>query len=95
MNINIKKGVAVTLATLLTMIIAGCEGKITQGNDTQVSSIDLQIGEVYTINDGDKLINDSNDTEIEVTHRVSSNTKEVKIISGSATLLRGNYEVVQ
>ena len=80
---------------LYTMIIAlsfiffqGC-GENHNGEIIDGSTIEMVIDTEYTIYTGNTLISTSDDTQIEVLHTLSDGTKTVKLISGSATLIRG------
>ena len=75
----------ITLFALLAFL-AGCEGKITEGK----SVITIQLDEEYEIRSGDVLTM-SEGAEYEVRHVLSTDRKYVTLISGDASLLRGDY----
>ena len=90
------KTVKISLSALLiTLLMLGCEDKDAVISSSDSKKIMLEVGEVYTINKGDRLINEDENTTIEVTHLVSSNIKQVKVISGSAALLRDNFQEIE
>ena len=81
--------VKIILATTLFMFI-GCSGG---GKSTQTSeAIPLAVGEEVVVQEGDKLITNE-DTVINVVHEVDSPIKRVTLVSGTAELLRGDYEI--
>ena len=58
----------------------------------QNNEIEVMIGEEIIVNSGDKLIT-QDDTTIRVVHEVDSTYKRVTLLSGTATLIRGDYVV--
>ena len=75
------------MSVALTMMLAtgGCEGKISQDATSQDDG--MIIGEVYTVYPGDTLINDDGG-QIEIIHTASDNVKRIRLLSGSAHLVR-------
>ena len=74
------------LITAFAILNSGCEGKFEESTTTTAMSVN----EIYTVYPGDELVPDGS-SEIRVIHTLSNDTKEVTLISGSATLLRGDY----
>jgi hypothetical protein len=74
------------IATII-LLLSGCQGEMKEKNN----SISMQTGVAYTIQQGDQVI-DNGDAQVQITHLVEANTKEVTLLSGSATLLYGSYE---
>ncbi len=75
-----------------TMTLLGCSGD-GGGSFAQSQKIELVIGEEITVEAGDKLIADEN-TVINVVHEVDATTKKVTLLSGTATLIKGDYVIV-
>jgi len=75
------------------LILTGCSDSSshTDQNNTQDTITTLFAGESAMVYEGDKLLPESTDTYIRVVHNIDDNTKTVNILSGSATLLRGEY----
>lgn len=72
----------------LVLAISGCGGS---SNDNSKNETEMQVGKLYTVNEGDRIVNEDN-AKIEVIHHVNSNIKQVKIISGSAYLLSSDVK---
>lgn len=51
----------------------------------------LQISEPVMVYDGDSLIDASADAEIDIVHNQATDLREVTLLSGTATLLRGEF----
>jgi hypothetical protein len=78
------------IITLTSMFLfQGC-GESSNGE--VVSKTTMSIGVEYSVTSGDVLTATSDDAQIVVTHTLSDGTKTVKLLSGSATLIKGNYE---
>ncbi|SFV69011.1 hypothetical protein MNB_SM-5-1317 [hydrothermal vent metagenome] len=76
------------IAMTLVLAISGCGGS---SNDNSKNETEMQVGKLYTVNEGDRIVNEDN-AKIEVIHHVNSNIKQVKIISGSAYLLSSDVK---
>lgn len=74
-----------------SIILIGCGGDGNASFDGKSNG--LVVGKAIPVEPGDKLITDKN-TVINVIHEVDSTTKLVTLISGTATLIRGNYDIV-
>lgn len=72
--------------TALVILNSGCNGKFEESGSTTT----MNTNETYTVYPNDELI-PARSSEIRVIHNLSTDTKEVTLISGSATLLRGDY----
>lgn len=72
--------------SLLLMAMSGCGGSDYHGT----SETELNVGDIMEVNQGDELIQTSSDTEIEITHILDDEKRYVKILSGSATLIKNN-----
>lgn len=83
-----------TLTTLSLLLLAGCgesENKTVFGDTATDGVYTLKVGESSQVLEGDTLEPNDANTRIEVEHILDDNTKYVTILSGSATLLRGQY----
>ena len=74
---------------LMTLFFTACEGNF----DEIILEQPLEIGVALEVNQGDKLIQDSADTVIRITHELDNDVKKIELLSGSAHLLRGSYEL--
>lgn len=75
----------------LAMFLIACgDGSRASFEKTQ-TSIELQLNEPVSVYAGDKVQPEDENTTIKVTHEAIANTKTVTLLSGSATLLRGDY----
>jgi hypothetical protein len=83
---NSKSLLALGVSVVSLLTTTGCSDNSSTQSITQSETV-MELNTPYTVNEGDTLINEGN-AKVEVTHLVSSNTKQVKIISGSAKLLR-------
>jgi|FLOH01.1.fsa_nt_gi hypothetical protein len=76
----------ILLVTIFTF--TACSGG--GGSSSVVDATPLVIGEEITVEAGDQLQTDEN-TVINVVHEVDSTTKKVTLLSGTATLIKGDY----
>jgi hypothetical protein len=79
-------------SALLTML-GGCgesSNKTVFGNSSTDEVVVMEIDTPYTVNQGDKIVPDG-PAQIVVDHAIDVDTKTVRILSGSARLLRGTY----
>lgn len=74
------------------MLFVGCSGG-GGGGGSNANETALIIGEEILIEEGDKLLAENN-AEINVVHEVDNTTKKVTLISGTATLIKGDYVLV-
>lgn len=76
------------------MIFTGCSdgGASFDGESltVQPKEVTLVVGEEMTVEVGDKLQTDNN-TVINVIHEIDSPLKKVTLLSGTATLIKGDY----
>jgi predicted component of type VI protein secretion system len=88
------KNINIYLFTLffVSLLFSGCgEGSNkTVFGDSPSSAITMVLNQEYQVTTGDKLIPDSK-CQIVVLHELDNDTKTVKIVSGSAVLLKGDY----
>jgi len=72
------------------LILTGCSDSSshTDQNNTQNTITTLFAGESAMVYEGDKLIPESTGTYIRVVHNIDDNTKSVRILNGSATLIK-------
>jgi len=81
---NIKQFVLILFtAALLTACGSGGSG----GGD----SVKLGAGEKVSLSSGDKIIKDQENTKIEISHKLEAGQKELTVLSGSISLVKGNY----
>lgn len=55
--------------------------------------VEMVIGESVEVHEGDSIVKNSEDTVIEIEHTLEDDKKVVTLISGSATLIKGDYEL--
>jgi len=53
----------------------------------------MVIGETLEVQSGDEIVPEDAQTNIKLTHEYGNPIKKVTLLSGSATLIKGNYEV--
>ena len=87
---KIKK-YSIALCVAIGLIGCGGDAKF----ETQNNARSLTIGETVIVYTGDKVIPENEETVIDVEHTLNDNTKSVTLISGSASLLRGDYAISQ
>jgi len=84
----------------MALFISGCSGgggsgdsSFSEDTDLPVSPVSktIEVGEEIFVGSGDSIVPNSSDTEIVVSHYLND-TKSVKVLSGSVTLLSGNYD---
>jgi len=80
------------VVSLLVLTFSGCGEDSAKFGSAQEQTI-LQQGVAQVVESGDKLIKHNDNTTIEVTHEPDSNIKKVILLNGSATLIKGSYEV--
>ena len=86
-----KKAIFTITVLLSLSLFQGC-GENSNDEVIEGDMITLSVGLTYTVYSGDILTSISDTTKISVLHTLSDGTKTVKLISGRATLLRGDYE---
>jgi len=75
----------------IAILMSGCGGGGGSG-DVEGSTYNISEGTEVFINPGDSVVQDTEDTEIVVSHYLN-NTKSIRVLKGSITLLLGNYDV--
>lgn len=81
---KIKESIIIlSLAALLTACGSGGSG----GED----SVNLGTGEKVSLSSGDKIIKNEENTRVEISHKLEAGQKELTVLSGSITLVKGNY----
>ncbi len=85
---NIHKIYITALVISGLFFLSGCEGKFEESSVSQTLAIGVPT-QVYV---GDKLL-PSEETQIDVTHRLSDDSKWITLRSGTASLLRGDYKL--
>ena len=87
-----KNFIKLTFAfSILLALLGGCG----EGSNKSVFSnetITMSLNTAYEVHEGDKVTPDG-ESKIVVNHVLDINTKTVTLLSGSATLLRGSYEI--
>jgi hypothetical protein len=71
------------------LLFSGCGSSDVTGNSDNTMQV-IQ-GETYTLASGDTIRKNGDDTVIEITHTIETGTKTVDVISGSITVVKGNY----
>jgi hypothetical protein len=88
----------ITFALLVLFTFSGCEDKGAKfaniANSTELQ-VELQVGVAEEVHSGDEIISESEDAVIELSHAFKDDIKTVTLISGSASLIKGNYEFTQ
>lgn len=71
------------------LMFSGCgDGDVTgDSNNTEV----VQAGDTYTLSSGDTIRQNDDNTTINITHTIETGVKIVEVLSGSITIVKGNY----
>ena len=86
------KSIIIMASVIAALTFFGCsgnDGALFEGDSKTVS---LNIGEEMLVSEGDKL-QAGEDTVINVIHEVDNPIKKVTLLSGTAELIRGDYEI--
>ena len=75
----------------IALLISGCGGGDSSFKDGQTSKT-INKGEEVFVGSGDSITPDNSDTEVVVSHYLND-TKSVRVLKGSVTLISGNYDV--
>lgn len=78
-----------TSALALVVLLSACGGDFDE--EPSSTRLFLQPGDQVEVYRGDELTNPSEDSRIEVRHEQQGDRKFVKILAGTAELVRGNY----
>ena len=73
----------------IALFISGCGNGDSSFSDGVVTST-IEVGSEIFVGSGDSIVADTQDTEIVVSHYLND-TKSVKVLKGSLTLVSGNY----
>lgn len=77
-----------TLAMIfLIALLCSCGSGSSGGED----SVKVGAGEKVSLSSGDKIIKDQENTKIEISHKLEAGQKELTVLSGSISLVKGNY----
>jgi hypothetical protein len=71
------------------LLFSGCGSSDVTG-DTD-STTQVTTGQTYVLSSGDTIRENEPDTEIQITHTIETGVKTVEVISGSITVVKGNY----
>lgn len=77
----------------IAMSFIACSDQSSGSFEKTQASIELQADEPVAVYTGDTLVKNEEDTTIKIRHEATQNTKTVTLLTGSATLLRGDYEL--
>jgi len=81
------------IAIPVILFITACGGGGSGEESSNNESIILEQNSSIVVRSGDSLNPLTEDTLIEVTHTINDETKEVKILQGSAEFIKGNSEI--
>ncbi|MDD2698090.1 MAG: hypothetical protein PHF17_04715 [Arcobacteraceae bacterium] len=84
----IKKIIQLALF-LSALMFSGCgSGDVTgDSNNTQI----VRAGDIYSLTTGDTIKQNDDNTTISITHTIETGTKIVEVLTGSITIVKGNY----
>lgn len=71
------------------LLFSGCGSSDVTG-DTE-STTQVSAGGTYVLSSGDTIRKNDDGTEIQITHTLETGTKTVEVLSGSITIVKGNY----
>ena len=80
------------LSIILTLLLSACGSGSSASFEQVNETIQLEIGVAQEVSTGDKLIEEEDNTTIKVVHELNNDIKSVTLLTGSAKLIRGNYE---
>lgn len=85
----------IVLATTIFFIGCGDGGASFDGETPKVQNEEspLVIGEEIAVQSGDTIVPKDDSTEIRINHVLGDTIKHVTLLSGSATLIKGSYEI--
>ncbi len=71
------------------LFFSGCGSSDVTGNsdNTQI----VTAGDIYTLSSGDTIRENDENTTIQITHTIETGVKTVEVLSGSITIIKGNY----
>ena len=75
----------------IALLVSGCGEGDSSFSDGLISR-SVEVGSEVFVGSGDTVTPDTQDTEIVVSHYLND-TKSVKVLKGSITLVSGNYNV--
>ena len=79
----------------MALLISGCSGGGGGEGETPAKTTStIGVGEEVMVGANDSITPDTADTEVIVSHYLND-TRSIKVLSGSVSLLRGNYNVSQ
>lgn len=73
----------------LTALLAACSS----GGSVGEESAKHVAGEKISLSSGDKIIKNEENTSVEISHKLEAGQKELTVLSGSISLVKGNYSV--
>jgi len=79
------------ILTIAALFFSACNSESKFENTQEV--ITLETGVPQEVFRGDEIINNEDNTTIRLSHTYGSDKKMVTLLTGSATLIKGNYEV--
>jgi len=71
------------------LLFSGCGSSDVTG-DTDSTAIVTQ-GETYVLASGDTIRQNDDNTTINITHTIETGVKTVEVLTGSITVVKGNY----
>ena len=80
----------ILILTLATLFITGCGGGSSSGSSSSgpSGSVEMEINTAETVYPGNKIVKNSEDTLIQVSHTDGVETSTVVLLQGSATIIR-------
>lgn len=76
-----------TLAILIILLFAGCGGGGGGSSSSDNTGTVMTSGVLYPVDSGDKVIKTSDEARVTVVLSTDSNTTEVKLTDGSASII--------
>ncbi|MDD2698386.1 MAG: hypothetical protein PHF17_06255 [Arcobacteraceae bacterium] len=71
------------------LLFSGCgSGDVTGDSE---NTIQVSKDETYTLSSGDTIRENDENTTIQITHTIETGVKTVEVLSGSITIIKGNY----
>lgn len=76
---------------MMSALLSACGGSDFNERGAKLAEEVMILGQGYTIYEGDLIRNDSHDVTIEVVHNQATDIRVVTLLTGDATLLRGDF----
>ena len=70
------------------ILLVGCGNSSSSSTSTPSRNINMELAKPYTLFEGDKIIRDSEDSQLQIEHKDYTKQSTVTLLAGSATIIR-------